>query len=142
VRLGRRGLLLTRQGEQIPKNLPPTVRHVPFAPFGQLLPHCSALVCHGGIGTTAQALKAGVPLLIMPMSHDQFDNAAICNRLGVGDWLSVRKFTPRRVANKLSPLLGSSDVAAACGRASEHARRDDAVTAVCDMLEASATEGT
>lgn len=139
ARLGRRGILLTRQGEQIPKNLPPTIRHVPFAPFGQLLPHCCALVYHGGIGTTAQGLQAGVPLLVMPMSHDQFDNAAICKRLGVGDWLSVRKFTPRRVAKKLSRLLGSSEVASACARASDMARRDNAVQRVCDLLEQSAT---
>jgi rhamnosyltransferase subunit B len=137
VRLGCRGILLTRQGEQIPKNLPPTVRHVPFAPFGQLLPHCAALVYHGGIGTTAQGLKAGVPLLVMPMSHDQFDNAAICKRLGVGDWLSVRKFTPRRVAAKLSKLLDSPDVSRACATAATHARRDDAVKVVCDLLEES-----
>ncbi len=134
VRLNRRGLLLTRHAEQIPKNLPDTVRHVSFAPFGQLLPYCGALVHHGGIGTTAQGLQAGLPMLVMPMSHDQFDNAAICKRLGVADWLSRRKFTARRVANKLDRLLRSPDVAASCARVADLASRDRAADAVCDLL--------
>ena len=40
------------------KSLPRSVRHVPFAPFQQLLPLCAAVVHHGGIGTTAQALAS------------------------------------------------------------------------------------
>ncbi len=135
VRIGRRGLLLTRHAEQIPKSLPDTVRHVPFAPFGQLLPRCCALVHHGGIGTTAQGLRAGVPMLVMPMSHDQFDNAAICKRLGVADWLSRRKFTAGRVAEKLDWLLTSPEVKSACDRVADLAKRDRAVETACDLIE-------
>ncbi len=134
-RLNRRGLLLTRHADQIPKNLPDSVRHVSFAPFGQLLPHCAALVHHGGIGTTAQGLAAGVPMLVMPMSHDQFDNAAICKRLGVADWLSVRKFTARRVAGKLDRLLRSPEVKQASAKIAQLASQDRAADHVCDLLE-------
>ncbi|GIW78100.1 MAG: rhamnosyltransferase subunit B [Phycisphaerae bacterium] len=135
VRLGRRGVLLTRQDHQIPRDLPRTVRHVRFAPFSQLLPHCAALVYHGGIGTTAQGLKAGLPLLIMPMSHDQFDNAAICCRLGVGDRIGVKGLTPRRVAQKLSQLLDSHEVMRSCGRVSGWARSDRGAVTAADGLE-------
>ena len=55
--LNRRGLVLTRFGDQLPRELPPSVKHVEYAPFGSLLPRCAALVHHGGIGTTAQALR-------------------------------------------------------------------------------------
>lgn len=135
VRLGRRGILLTRQDHQIPRNLPPTVRHVRFAPFSQLLPSCSALVYHGGIGTTAQGLKAGLPLLIMPMSHDQFDNAAICRRLGVAERISASRLTPRRMAQKLSQLLDSDAVARSCGRVAGWARSDRGAENAADRLE-------
>jgi UDP:flavonoid glycosyltransferase YjiC (YdhE family) len=94
-------LLLTRHGENIPPNLPPGVIHVPYAPFSELLPHCSALVYHGGIGTLSQALAAGVPHLVMPMSHDQPDNAWRLKDLGVGDSLPPKRFTPKNVAKKL-----------------------------------------
>jgi UDP:flavonoid glycosyltransferase YjiC (YdhE family) len=134
-RLGKRGLLLTRHPEQIPKNLPSTVRHVPFAPFGLLLPRCAAVVHHGGIGTTAQGLRAGIPQLMMAMSHDQPDNASICRELGVADWTSPRRFTPRRVSRKLSRLLRSTDVAAACKRIADLAERDHGAQRACELIE-------
>ncbi|HEX8324808.1 MAG TPA: nucleotide disphospho-sugar-binding domain-containing protein [Tepidisphaeraceae bacterium] len=134
-RLNRRGLLLTRHAEQLPADLPDTVRHVPFAPFGTLLPRCAAIVHHGGIGTTAQALRAGIPQLVMPMSHDQFDNAAICRRLGVADAVSVRRFTGRRVAGKLGRLLASEAVVATTALVAEKARGDRPLEMVCDLLE-------
>jgi UDP:flavonoid glycosyltransferase YjiC (YdhE family) len=59
--LGRRALLLTRFPRQLPATMPDGVRHVPYAPLGRLLPRCAALIHHGGIGTLARALAAGVP---------------------------------------------------------------------------------
>ncbi len=75
-RLRHRAILLTRFPEQIPESLPNGVKHFDYIPFSQLLPKVGALVHHGGIGTTAQALATGVPQLVMPLAHDQFDNAA------------------------------------------------------------------
>lgn len=113
ARIGRRALLLTRFPEQIPSDLPGHVKHVAFAPFGDLLPRVAALVHHGGIGTTAQALRAGVPQLFMPMSHDQPDNAANVKRLGCGDSVWPRGFKPRRVARVLDHLLTDPSVSRA-----------------------------
>ncbi len=113
-KLGRRGLLLTRHAGQIPHDLPAGVIHVPYAPFSQLLPRCAALVHHGGIGTTSQALAAGIPQLIMAMSHDQPDNGARIKRLGVGDHLRPFFFRTPIVARKLDRLLTDPAVASAC----------------------------
>jgi UDP:flavonoid glycosyltransferase YjiC (YdhE family) len=113
-RLNRRGVLLTRHVEQIPKNLPPTVLHVPYAPFSQLLPHTAASVHHGGIGTAAQAMAAGVPQLLMPMGYDQPDNADRIKKLGIGDSLPPKHFTGEAAAAKLRELISSEKTAAAC----------------------------
>jgi rhamnosyltransferase subunit B len=113
-RLKRRGLLLSRFTEHLPSDLPEGVRHVAYAPFSQLLPRCAATVHHGGIGSTAQGLSAGIPQLIMPMAHDQPDNAWRLKRLGVGDWLRPAAFRPASVAAKLDQLLHSSAVAESC----------------------------
>lgn len=115
-----RGLLLTRKADQIPADLPAGVIHVPYAPFSDLLPRCAALVHHGGVGTAAQGLRAGIPQLIMPMAHDQPDNAARLGRLGVALSLSPRRFTARRVARALGALLGDANYRQ---RAREIARR-------------------
>jgi rhamnosyltransferase subunit B len=112
--LNRRGLLLTRHAEQIPRDLPPNVKHIPYAPFSQLLPRAAALVHHGGIGTTAQGLSRGVPQLLMPMGFDQLDNAERVARLGVAEQLSPRRFTAKNVAESLARLTDSPAVATAC----------------------------
>ena len=85
----RRLLLITPFREQLPERLPDGAHHVAYAPFSALLPRLSALVHHGGIGTSAQALAAGLPQLVVPFAHDQFDNAARLRRLGVARSVSV-----------------------------------------------------
>src|SRR5258706_2301218 len=112
ARLGRRTLLLSRSADHLPKPLPAGVRHFPFAPLSKILPRCAALVHHGGIGTTAAGFAGGVPQLIMPMSHDQPNNAHWVKRLGAGDRLLPNKFTGPRVAAALAQLLASAEAKA------------------------------
>ena len=114
-KLSRRGILLTRHTDQVPRDLPPGVRHEAFAPFSELLPHVAAVVHHGGIGTTAQALVARKPQLIMPMGFDQPDNAARLQRLGVGETLRPTFFRTPLVVRKLRRLLTDPAVQRACG---------------------------
>ncbi|MFC5742974.1 glycosyltransferase [Dyella tabacisoli] len=81
--LGQRGIFLTRAAGQLPA-LPATVVHENYLPLNLLLPRASVLVHHGGIGTTAQAMLAGIPQLIIPGFSDQFDNGRRVERLGCG----------------------------------------------------------
>lgn len=134
-RLGRRGILLTRFAEQIPASLPPGVRHFEYVPLTPLLPRCAALVHHGGIGTAAQAMAAGVPQLIMALAHDQYDNATRVTRLGIGDWLTPTWFSGARVAHRLSRLLESADVQAACRQVAERLARRDGLERTATAVE-------
>ncbi len=104
-RIGCRAVFVTCEPEQVPPNLPSNFCTVDYAPFSTLLKHASVFVHHGGVGTMSQAFAAGVPQLIMPMAHDQPDNADRAERLGAGIGLSVRRFTPKRVAQALERLL-------------------------------------
>ncbi len=133
--LGQRGVLLTTQGQQIPADLPATVHHSAYAPFGLLLPGAAALVHHGGIGNTAQALRAGLAQLITPMAFDQFDNAMRLERLGVAASVPRQDTTFTTMAPKLKMLLESPDVASACHRAAQRLARDRGLDVVCDLLE-------
>lgn len=103
--LGQRAVLLTKFKDQLPDSLPPSVMHCGFAPFQQLFPLCAGVVHHGGIGTTAKALAAGIPQLIRPLCFDQFDNGVRVQRLGAGDWLKPGRSAPRRMAAALARLL-------------------------------------
>jgi len=103
--LGRRGILLTRHLEYAPKILSSDVRAFTYVPFSTVLPHACATVHHGGIGTTAQAMRAGRPMVIVPFSHDQFDNAARAKRLGVSATLKRKRLTPHALADALRSVL-------------------------------------
>lgn len=133
-RMNRRGVLLTRYLDQLP-DLPDTVHHERYVPLGQLLPRAAAIVHHGGIGTAAQALRAGVPQLVTPFGFDQFDNAARLRALGVGDSLP-RETGAARMARRLGELLTSTDVALACRFASERMPVPAAVLdSTCKLVE-------
>ena len=56
-----------------PATMSDTALHVGHARFEDLFPRCKAVVHHGGIGTTAKCIAAGVPQLIIPRSHDPPD---------------------------------------------------------------------
>jgi rhamnosyltransferase subunit B len=84
AQLGKRGILLTRHDAQLPQPLPHTMRHAAYASFRQLFPRCAAVVHHGGMGTTIQAMAAGLPQVVLPMAWDQPDNAERVQRLGAG----------------------------------------------------------
>jgi rhamnosyltransferase subunit B len=132
---GRRGLLITKDGSQLPSTLPPGVMQVPYAPFSQLLPRLAAFVHHGGIGTTSQALRAGVPQLVRPMAYDQFDNAERVCRLGVGKRLLPAAYEPARVARALECLTGDSALQARCVELAASCREDgDAISVACDAV--------
>lgn len=134
-RTGQRGILLAPQAGQVPADLPAGVIHVPYAPLSALLPRARALIHHGGIGTVAQALAAGVPLLVVPVAFDHFDEGLRLRRLGLGAMLGRRRFTAARAARVLQRLLTSEAVATACAGARARMTREDGVAAACDAIE-------
>lgn len=123
--LGRRGIFLTEFSEQLPHSLPPSVAHFSYVPLDALLPRAAAFVHHGGIGSSSQGMLAGIPQLVMPLAHDQFDNAVRLKRLGLGDWLPAKSFTGSQLTERLKRLLESSSVAVSCQTMAEQlATRD------------------
>jgi rhamnosyltransferase subunit B len=112
--LGQRGILLTQHPEQLPAELPQDIQHLAYLPFSKVLPRALALVHHGGIGTTAQAIAAGIPQVIRPMAHDQPDTAARVEKLGIGASLSPKKFNATALAEKLRILITSQAVLDRC----------------------------
>jgi UDP:flavonoid glycosyltransferase YjiC (YdhE family) len=127
--------LLTKYAEQLPSRLPPSIRHFGFVPLSKLLPQTAALVHHGGIGSCAQGLAAGVPHLVRPMAFDQFDNSRRLVQLGVAEEISVRKFRGPAVAEALDRLLNSSSVAASCGALAAQCNGPESIREACDALE-------
>lgn len=103
-RVGRRGLLITRHVSQLPRQLPAFIHRCEFAPFQDLFPLCGMVVHHGGIGTAAKALAAGLPQLILPFAFDQLDNALRIKNLGAGDFLKPSRRNAPAIATMLHTL--------------------------------------
>lgn len=132
---GYRAMLVTNFPEQLPANLPSGVRHFPYLPFSQILPRCAALIYPGGIGTMAQAIKAGIPHFIVPHGHDQPDNASRIERLGLGRHLYPERYTGPRVARALQQLLSSRDIGARCAEFRGMIDSASALDSACAWIE-------
>jgi len=135
---GRRGLLLTHFSDQVPADLPPHVKYFPYAPLSQVLSHSALLVHHGGIGTTAAALAAGVPQVILPFAHDQLDNAARIQRLGVGRAISPARFHPA-LAGRLFDELTTDSVRDHCEKVAGRLHPHHGLDETCRLIESLAT---
>jgi rhamnosyltransferase subunit B len=138
--LGRRGILLTQHAEQLPRGLPADIQHFTYLPFSTILPRAAALVHHGGIGTIAQALAAGIPQVMRPTAHDQPDNAARVERLGIGKSLSPRKFNASSLARELDALATSEAVLAQCKTYAQMIDPERALDETCAVIQEFAHE--
>lgn len=134
-RMDRAGIFLTRYPEQLPQPLPSQIVHFSYVPLSQLLPHCAAIIHHGGIGTCSQALRAGIPQLIQPFAFDQFDNGARIEKLGVGRTIHKRSFHARIIIQRLEHLLTSAEVNTACHTIQDHFRKIDPLEESCNLIE-------
>lgn len=129
-------LLIGRDSRNMPSTpVPDSVFVSEYAPYSELLPRGAATVHQGGVGTTAQALRSGKPMIVVPYSHDQPDNAMRVKRLGVGRVIPRSRYRANRLAEELKLLLAGEYAAAARATASEMEREDGVITA-CEGLEA------
>jgi rhamnosyltransferase subunit B len=140
-RLGMRAVLLIgSDARNRPRHtLPETICVAEYAPYSALLSRASVVIHQGGVGTTAQCLRAGKPMLIMPYSHDQPDNARRMRRLKVARVLHRRYFTPLRVMGKLRRLLENPIYARRAQQVALRLKGEDGVKSACDALEALAS---
>ncbi len=134
TQLNRRAVFLIGNNPPL-ENLPANVLAVNYAPYSQIFPHTCAIVHQGGIGTTAQALRAGRPTLIMPYSHDQPDNAARVQRLGTSCTISREQYSASRVVKKLSELLENPSYAAEAAEIGRIVQAENGVSVACDAIE-------
>ncbi|WP_460200010.1 glycosyltransferase [Scytonema sp. NUACC21] len=132
--LNRRAVLLIGKN-QPPENLSKDILALSYVPYSQIFPHACAIVHQGGIGTTAQALRAGRPSLVMPYSHDQPDNAARVERLGTARTILRKQYSASRAVKELHELLENPKYAAASTEIGCIVRAENGVRVACDAIE-------
>ena len=138
MELGTRAVLLigTDPRNRLKQTLPDSICAAEYAPYSALFSRASLVVHQGGVGTVAQCLRAGKPMLIMPYSHDQPDNARRMKRLGVAKVIQKANYTPKKVTRKLRKMLDDPGLAEKARAVAEQLRGEDGVKTACDALEA------
>ncbi|MBM3780865.1 MAG: glycosyltransferase family 1 protein [Acidobacteria bacterium] len=135
-RLGCRAVLMVgRHAHHRPAGVSARVLVVDSAPHAALFPQASAVVHQGGAGTLHQALAAGVPSLVVPHAHDQADNAARLQRLGVARVLTRRHYTVERVAETLHQMLHDTALRARATAMGARVASEDGAAAAADVIE-------
>lgn len=135
-RLGVRAVLVTGpEASHRPAALPNGMLAVDYAPFSALFARARVIVHQGGVGTTGQALRSGKPMLVVPVSHDQPDNAERVRRRGIGRVLPITRYTAERAVAELAPLLRESAYADRAAVVGEQVRAENGVECACDAIE-------
>jgi rhamnosyltransferase subunit B len=109
--------------------------HMAYIDFEYALPKALAIIHHGGMGTTAQAIKAGIPQLLRPIKYDQPDNADRIYKLGLGTYVMPEKFTAQAVAPMLGNMLQQAKRSKALRHYSADVSNSSAIMNACDLIE-------
>lgn len=131
----QRAILQTGWGGLRPESLPENVFVLKSAPHTWLFPKMAAVVHHGGAGTTAAGLRAGVPSLVIPFFGDQPFWGQKVFDLGVGAAPIPRKqLTAERLANALRQLE-SPEIKAKASALGAKIRAEDGVGVAVKIIE-------
>ena len=129
-RLNGKLLILERNPEIVPAELPEHVLHLDYFPLSKVLGRLSAIVHTGGIGVTLQALRRQVPQIVLPMVNDQFDNAMRIEKLQAGRILEMKSLTSELAERNLAQVIRNNDL--------PNEPLDwptDSINRACDLLE-------
>ncbi len=134
--LGVRTLFLTGAHAQgLPEKLPAHMLEWTYAPHSALFPRAAAIVHQGGIGTTAEALRSGRPMLVVPFAHDQFDNAERCLRIGTARWTGRSAYNSSSAERELRAILGDTAMHSQCARVAAEIRSENGPATAADAIE-------
>lgn len=136
ARAGMRGVLQAGWGGLGGSELPEDVYRIDYAPYEWLFPRMALVIHHGGSGTTAHALRAGVPSLVTPMLFDQFFWGERVAALGVGPHpLAFKRLTVDRLAAAIASAVADQDM---CRRAADLSRlltAEEGVSRAVELIE-------
>jgi MGT family glycosyltransferase len=113
---------------------PPNARLERWIDQGRLLPHCAAVVAHGGFSTVVGALSHGLPMLIIPLGSDNPVHARRCVALGVARSLSSADADSTAIRQLTGEVLTDHDLREQARRRSQDLARLPGVEAAASLL--------
>lgn len=126
---GKRAIILTGWAGFGADDVPPNIHILKYAPHGWLFPKMSAIVHHGGAGTTASAFRAGVPMVIVPHLGDQDFWGRYSQQLGVGTApIPRKKLTVDRLAKAIIQATSTASMRETAQTLAQKIATEDGVT--------------
>jgi len=136
-RAGVRAILATGWGAIAEVDVPESVHVMQDAPHSALFKHVAAVVHHGGAGTTAAGLRAGLPTLICPLTFDQPFWGRRVFSLGCGPRPQpLKRLSPGRFAEGLIELTQTDAYRARAREVARAIAKEDGVTSAVGIIEA------
>jgi UDP:flavonoid glycosyltransferase YjiC (YdhE family) len=133
---GRRAVISQGWSDMHSSNLPDSVYLLKSAPHDWLFPRMSAVVHHGGAGTLAASLRAGVPILVIPHLADQFYFGRRVHELGAGPKpIPRRKLNAPLLKSALDDLLETETFHSESERLGRKIQKEDGVTNIVRVIE-------
>ncbi|NEP14745.1 MAG: glycosyltransferase family 1 protein [Symploca sp. SIO2C1] len=132
----QRGILATGWGGLQAKHLPETIFKLNQAPHDWLFPRVSAVVHHGGAGTTAAGLRAGCPTIICPFFGDQPFWGQRIHSLGVGPKpIPQKQLTAKKLAQAIREVTSNSSMGQKAKVLGEKIRVEDGIKDAIAIIE-------
>ena len=138
--LGERGIIITTQDDLL-WELPETIGVFRYVPFGPLLSEIAAVVHHGGVGTAARCIAAGLPQVVIPTLYNQPDTAQRLQRLGVGRHIPPRKLDATSMTRAIREVLSSRKVGRRCTELASKIDRSRGLKQTVSLIEAACPGG-
>jgi sterol 3beta-glucosyltransferase len=128
ARSGQRGIIAAGWGGLKTGDLPESVHLISALPHSWLFPRMAAVVHHGGAGTTAAGLRAGVPSIITPFGMDQPFWGRRVAELGVGPQpIPRKKLTAERLAAAITEATTNPTMRRRAAALGEAIRSEDGI---------------
>jgi UDP:flavonoid glycosyltransferase YjiC (YdhE family) len=108
---------------------------VDWLSYSQVMPKASLVICHGGHGTVARALSAGVPVLCCPHLGDMAENSARVTWAGVGLMLPWRLLGPRSLRLATRRILGDPSCGKLAAQVDVWAKKNDGSERGAELVE-------
>jgi sterol 3beta-glucosyltransferase len=136
-RSGQRAVVSLGKGDALKRlPAPDTVHYIDSIPHRWLFPRMAAVVHHGGAGTTAAVLNAGVPGVVVPIAYDQFGWSQRIRQLGVGAGSGhVATTTAGRLTRMIRRVIEDRDLRRRAAALGETIRSERGVDVAVDIIE-------
>ena len=112
-----------------------------FLPQPAILPQVDLVVTHGGNNTVTECFHNGLPMVVLPLFWDQYDNAQRVAETGFGVRLDPYRFEERELTEAIDRLLADGELRARSAAVSKRLQAKPGTSTAADLIELVARTG-